>query len=63
MTTDVDVRGLSPASFTDSDIARIAMVAASESRAGKYGEFAQMVGEDLAQAGDYVRTRWLWRTR
>ncbi|MFJ3980119.1 hypothetical protein [Streptomyces sp. NPDC090021] len=51
----VDPNELPVDSFTDSDIARIEMVAAAESRATAYGGFALMVGEDLAQAGDYVR--------
>ncbi|WP_030990083.1 hypothetical protein [Streptomyces sp. NRRL WC-3744] len=42
-------------SFTDSDIARITMVKAAELRAADYGKFAQMVAEDLARNGDYVR--------
>jgi hypothetical protein len=42
-------------SFTDSDIARIAMVRAAQLRAEGYEDFAQMVAEDLTRAGDYVR--------
>ncbi|MGY1503751.1 hypothetical protein ACW4TU_45570 (plasmid) [Streptomyces sp. QTS52] len=42
-------------SFTDSDIARIAMVSAAQRRVEGYEDFAQMVAEDLTQAGDYVR--------
>ncbi|MFJ4007776.1 hypothetical protein ACIPWL_30590 [Streptomyces sp. NPDC090023] len=51
----VDPRELPVDSFTNSDIARITMVKAAESRAQDYGKFAQMVSEDLAQSGDYVR--------
>lgn len=55
VTVRVDPEELPVDSFTESDIARIAMVLAAESQATDYGRFAQMVGEDLAQAGDYVR--------
>lgn len=41
-------------SFTDSDLARIELVGAIESAATALGRYGQMVGEDLAQAGDYV---------
>jgi hypothetical protein len=51
----VDPRQLPVDSFTDSDIVRITMVKAAELRAADYGKFAQMVGEDLARNGDYVR--------
>ncbi|MFF7903706.1 hypothetical protein ACFZCV_33860 [Streptomyces sp. NPDC007920] len=51
----VDPRELPVDSFTDPDIARIAMVRMAESRAQNYGKFAQMVSEDLAQSGDYAR--------
>ncbi|CAL9671999.1 hypothetical protein [Streptomyces sp. enrichment culture] len=54
-TVRVDPRQLPVDSFTDSDIARITMVKAAEMRAVGYGKFAQMVGEDLARNGDYVR--------
>jgi hypothetical protein len=54
-TGQVDPRQLPAGSFTDSDIARITMVRAAESRAARYGKFAQMVSEGLAQSGDYVR--------
>ncbi|MDK0524874.1 hypothetical protein [Streptomyces sp. ML-6] len=54
-TVPVNPRQLPADSFTDSDIARITMVRAAESRAARYGKFAQMVSEDLAQSGDYVR--------
>ncbi|WP_346177252.1 hypothetical protein [Streptomyces cuspidosporus] len=42
-------------SFTESDIARIHLVSVIESAATALGQYAQMVGEDLAQAGDYAR--------
>jgi hypothetical protein len=51
----VDPQALSADSFTESDLARIDLVSEAESRATRLGEYAQMVGEDLAQAGDYVR--------
>lgn len=54
-TVQVDPRQLPVESFTDSDIARITVVKAAERRAAGYGEFAQMVSEDLARSGDYVR--------
>ncbi|WP_189104445.1 hypothetical protein [Streptomyces kronopolitis] len=54
-TVQVDPRQLPAESFTDSDIARIQLVSAIESAATQLGQYAQMLGEDLAQAGDYVR--------
>lgn len=55
VTVQVNPEELPVHSFTDSDIARIAMVGSAESRSAGYGKFAQMVAEDLAQSGDYVR--------
>ncbi|MFB7553860.1 hypothetical protein [Streptomyces sp. NPDC056154] len=54
VTVQVNPEELPVDSFTDSDIARITMVAAAQRRAADYGGFALMVSEDLAQAGDYV---------
>ncbi|MFE7046540.1 hypothetical protein ACFU9X_46440 [Streptomyces atratus] len=54
VTVQVNPKELPVDSFTDSDIARITMVKAAELRASGYGQFAQMVSEDLAQNGDYV---------
>ncbi|MFE4822871.1 hypothetical protein ACFRFU_41950 [Streptomyces sp. NPDC056704] len=51
----VDPQALPADSFTESDLARINLVSRAESRATELGQYAQMVGEDLAQAGDYVR--------
>lgn len=55
VTVQVNPEELPVDSFTDSDIARIQMVLAAQSRAADYGAFALMMGEDLARAGDYVR--------
>ncbi|MFD5557629.1 hypothetical protein ACFWIA_27785 [Streptomyces sp. NPDC127068] len=54
-TVQVDPEQLPADSFTDSDIARIQLVNVIESVATRLGGYAQMVGEDLARAGDYVR--------
>lgn len=54
-TARVDPRELPADSFTDSDLARIQLVGAIESAAASLGQYGQMVGEDLAQAGDYAR--------
>ncbi|MFJ3762480.1 hypothetical protein [Streptomyces sp. NPDC090080] len=51
----VDPRQLPADSFTDSDIVRIQLVNSAASNAYRLSEYAQMVGEDQAQAGDYVR--------
>ncbi|RSS15400.1 hypothetical protein EF914_29670 [Streptomyces sp. WAC05458] len=51
----VDPRELPAGSFTASDIARIELGSAAESAAMSLGRYAQMLGEDLAVAGDYVR--------
>ncbi|MFD7533934.1 hypothetical protein ACFV8E_41075 [Streptomyces sp. NPDC059849] len=51
----MDPRQLPADSFTDSDIARIQLVSAVESVATRLGGYAQMVGEDLARSGDYLR--------
>jgi hypothetical protein len=51
----VDPRELPAEGFTASDIARIELVSAAESGAMSQGRYAQMVGEDRAVAGDYVR--------
>ncbi|EST17882.1 hypothetical protein M878_00025 [Streptomyces roseochromogenus subsp. oscitans DS 12.976] len=55
VTVQVDPRELPADSFTESDIARIELVSAIESAATALGQYAQTVGEDLAQAGDYAR--------
>ncbi|MEU6357471.1 hypothetical protein ABZ896_50610 [Streptomyces sp. NPDC047072] len=55
VTVQVDPQELPADSFTESDIARIELVSWGEYRAADFGKFAQMVSEDLAQAGDYVR--------
>ncbi|WP_432127498.1 hypothetical protein [Streptomyces sp. bgisy082] len=54
-TIQVDPEQLPVDSFTESDIARIELVNLIESSATRLGEYAQMVGEDLARSGDYVR--------
>ncbi|MFB7345006.1 hypothetical protein [Streptomyces hydrogenans] len=54
-TVQVDPKQLSAGSFTESDIARIQLVNLTESASSRLGRYAQMVGEDLARAGDYVR--------
>ncbi|WP_432101328.1 hypothetical protein [Streptomyces sp. WAC 04229] len=54
-TVQVNPEQLPADSFTDSDVARIAMVRAAQIRAEAYEDFALMVAEDLAQFGDYVR--------
>ncbi|MFC7924755.1 hypothetical protein [Streptomyces cinereoruber] len=54
-TVQVDPKQLPTDSFTDSDIARIQLVHTIETTASRLGRYAQMVGEDLARAGDYVR--------
>ncbi|MFF8315537.1 hypothetical protein ACF06V_00010 [Streptomyces bobili] len=51
----VDPRELPAGSFTASDIARIELGSAAESAAMSFGRYAQMLGEDLAVVGDYVR--------
>lgn len=51
----VDPRQLPADSFTDSDVVRIELVNSAASNARRLGQYAQMVGEDQAQAGDYVR--------
>ncbi|MFF3129495.1 hypothetical protein ACFVRD_46620 [Streptomyces sp. NPDC057908] len=51
----VDPQELPVASFTTSDIARIELGSAAEPAAASFGLYAQMLGEDLAVAGDYVR--------
>lgn len=51
----VDPQQLPRDSFTNSDLARIELVRAAASIARGLDEYAQMVGEDEAQAGDYVR--------
>ncbi|WP_032769865.1 hypothetical protein [Streptomyces sp. CNS654] len=51
----VDPRQLPKDSFTDSDMARIELVSAAASSARSAERYAQMVGEDEARAGDYVR--------
>lgn len=55
VTVQVDPRELPADSFTASDIARIELVSKTESAATSLGQYAQMVSEDLAEAGDYVR--------
>ncbi|MCL3998216.1 hypothetical protein [Streptomyces lavenduligriseus] len=54
-TVQVDPQQLPADSFTDSDLVRIALVASAASNAYLLSEYAQMVSEDQAQAGDYVR--------
>ncbi|MFJ3099558.1 hypothetical protein [Streptomyces hydrogenans] len=54
-TVQVDPEQLPADSFTESDIARIELVNLAESASSRLGGYAQMVGEDLARAGDYVR--------
>ncbi|MFB9608686.1 hypothetical protein ACFFTQ_37615 [Streptomyces roseofulvus] len=51
----VDPKQLSATSFTASDIARIELVRSAAENARRHRGYAQMVGEDQAQAGDYVR--------
>lgn len=51
----VDPRELPTGSFTASDVARIELGSAAESAAMSLGRYVQMLGEDLAVAGDYVR--------
>lgn len=51
----MDPQTLPADSFTGSDLARIGLVSGAESRATDLGQYAQMMGEDLTQAGDYVR--------
>lgn len=51
----VDPRQLPKNSFTESDVARIELVSSAASNADRSERYAQMVGEDEAQAGDYVR--------
>ncbi|MFD8625228.1 hypothetical protein ACFV4E_15245 [Streptomyces hygroscopicus] len=55
VTIRVDPCELPADSFTESDIARIHLVSVIESAATALGQYAQTVGEDLAQAGDYAR--------
>ncbi|MEN8655507.1 hypothetical protein ABCR94_34275 [Streptomyces sp. 21So2-11] len=51
----VDPRQLPADSFTDSDLVRIELVHSAVSNARRLSDYAQMVSEDQAQAGDYVR--------
>ncbi|MFF6794370.1 hypothetical protein ACFY9C_35480 [Streptomyces filamentosus] len=51
----VDPRQLPATSFTTSDIARIELVQSAAGNGRRHHEYARMVGEDQAQAGDYVR--------
>ncbi|WP_157846402.1 hypothetical protein [Streptomyces anulatus] len=51
----VGPRQLPADSFTDSDIVRIELGSSAVSIARRLVRYVQMVGEDQAQAGDYVR--------
>ncbi|MFD4392637.1 hypothetical protein [Streptomyces sp. NPDC058495] len=54
-TVQVDPRQLPATSFTASDIARIELVFSAAENARRLRQYAKMVSEDQAQAGDYVR--------
>lgn len=54
-TVQVDPRQLPATSFTASDIARIQLVLSVAENASRLRQYAKMVSEDQAQAGDYVR--------
>ncbi|MFI2215198.1 hypothetical protein [Streptomyces sp. NPDC020141] len=54
-TTHVDPKQLPASSFTDSDLARIGLVNSAAENSRRLVEYALMVGEDQAQAGDYVQ--------
>lgn len=51
----VGLRQLPADSFTDSDLVRIELVNSAVSNSRRLLDYTQMVSEDQAQAGDYVR--------
>ncbi|MFG2569156.1 hypothetical protein ACGFR6_27485 [Streptomyces sp. NPDC048567] len=57
----VDPRQLPVTSFTESDLARIELVCSAGLIANRLRRYVQMLGEDQAQAGDYVRLAQIYQ--
>ncbi|MGW2706884.1 hypothetical protein [Streptomyces sp. NPDC001340] len=62
VTDQVNPRELPTDSFTTSDIARIQLGSKIDYTASELGRYLRMLGEDLAEAGDYVRKAASMRT-